>query len=330
MSESANKPTILLVSKLNDTIERAQQLVPSGFELKIAAASTPNYDASLPAAQYLVGFIARSLTDELYSKASQLKFVQLLSAGYDTLDIAAADRAGIPIANNGGANANATAEHTILLMLAASRHLVWQHNTVVAGNWQGTDAPRRHELRGKTLGIIGFETIGRKVANVALALGMTIVYHDVARLREHEEVVLGVSFRLLGELLRMSDIVSLHVPLNRVTKGLIGRRELEQMKQSALLINTSRGPVVDEVSLVEALSSGAIAGAGLDVLEQEPPPANHPLFKLDNVVLTPHLAGPTWESKTAMMRNAFDNIERVERGQQPLWVVPELRSIGHE
>ena len=324
MSTSKGKPTILLVSKLSDTIAKARELVPSGFNLEIAAAGTPDYDAALPAAEYLTGFIASLLTDELYRKAGQLKFVQLLSAGYDTLDIAAAEHAGIPVANNGGANANATAEHTILLMLAASRHLVWQHITVVSGNWQGTNAPRRHELRGKTLGIIGFETIGRKVASVAQALGMSVLYFDIARLREHEEMALGVSFRLLQELLRSSDIVSLHVPLNDATTGLIGRHELEQMKSNAILINTSRGPVVDEAALVDALSTGVIAGAGLDVFEQEPPAQDHPLFKLDNVVLTPHLAGPTWESRTAMMRNAFDNFERVERGQSPLWVVPEL------
>lgn len=329
MSNRTVDPTILLVSKLDDTIQRAQEMVPSGFRLQVAAAGTSDYDAALPAAHYLVGFIAGSLTNELYNKASQLKLVQLLSAGYDTLDIEAARLAGIPVANNGGANANATAEHTILLMLAASRHLVWQHNTVVAGNWQGVNSPTRHELRGKTLGIIGFETIGRKVAHVAAALGMSVIYHDISRLKEHEELSLGVGFRLLGELLRTSDVVSLHVPLNAATKGLIGNRQLERMKPTALLINTSRGPVVDEEALVNALKSGAIGGAGLDVYANEPPAENHPLFALENVVLTPHLAGPTWESKTAVMRNAFDNIERVERGQEPLWVVPELKSKEH-
>lgn len=326
MATTDMEPMILLVSKLSDTIELAQKLVPSGFNLQIASAGSDEYTTTLPSAQYLVGFIANSLTDTLFKEASQLKLVQLLSAGYDTLDIAAAKRSGIPVANNGGANANATAEHTILLMLAASRHLVWQHNKVIAGQWQGTNAPRRHELGGKTLGIVGFETIGQKVANIAAAFGMIVHYYDIVRLRENEESALGVQFRLLGELLHSSDVISLHVPLNQATVGLIGHRELEQMKSSAILINTSRGPVVDEAALVEALSNGTIAGAGLDVFEHEPPRNDHPLFALENVVLTPHLAGPTWESKTAMMRNAFDNIERVERGQQPLWVVPELRS----
>lgn len=330
MSTSKGKPTVLLVSRQSDTIEKARELVPSSFNLEIAALGMPEYDAALPTANYLVGFIASSLTDELYEKAGQLKFVQLLSAGYDTLDVAAATRAGIRVANNGGGNANATAEHAILLTLATSRHLVWQHNTVVSGKWQGTNAPRRHELRGRTLGIVGFGTIGRKVASVAQALGMSVLYYDIARLREHEEAALGVSFRLLDELLRSSDVVSLHVPLNDATKGLIGRHELDQMRSSALLINTSRGAVVDETALVGALSTGVIGGAGLDVFEQEPPPKDHPFFKLDNVVLTPHLAGPTWESRTAVMRNAFDNIERFERGQAPLWVIPELRGLGSQ
>jgi glyoxylate reductase/D-3-phosphoglycerate dehydrogenase len=124
--------------------------------------------------------------------------------------------------------------------------------------------------------------------------------------------------------MRTSDVVSLHVPLNATTHHMVGADELALMKPSAILINTSRGPVVDEQALCKALSSGAIAGAGLDVFAEEPPPPNHPLFALDNVVLTAHPAGPTWESNTARLRNAFDNVQRVARGEAPLWVIPEL------
>ena len=128
----------------------------------------------------------------------------------------------------------------------------------------------------------------------------------------------------MNEVLRTSDIVSLHVPLTEASRHMIGAAELRLMKPTAYLINTCRGPVVDEVALAEALGQGTIAGAGLDVFDQEPPEADNPLFRLDNVVLTPHFAGPTWDNQQARFRNAFDNCQRVARGEKPLWVIPEL------
>jgi phosphoglycerate dehydrogenase-like enzyme len=153
---------------------------------------------------------------------------------------------------------------------------------------------------------------------------MRVRYYDIARLTEAEEDALGVRFVLLGELLRTSDVVSLHVPLDDTTRGLVGARELALMKPSAILINTCRGPVVDEAALHRALSQGQIAGAGLDVMIDEPPAPNHPLFTLPNVTLTPHSAGPTSENWTARFRNGFDNIQRVAGGRRPRWVIPEL------
>ena len=143
-------------------------------------------------------------------------------------------------------------------------------------------------------------------------------------LHEDEADQAGVQFRVLRELLRESDVISLHVPLNEATKHLIGKAELEEMKPEAILVNTARGPVVDEQALYEHLSAGKLFGAGLDVLDQEPPSPDNPLFALDNVLLTAHFAGPTWDNHSARFRNAFDNIQRVERGEPPLWLVPEL------
>jgi glyoxylate reductase/D-3-phosphoglycerate dehydrogenase len=174
------------------------------------------------------------------------------------------------------------------------------------------------------VGIVGLGTIGKKTARLASAFGMAVHYYDIARLTEDEEDALGVRFRLFRELLRTSDIVSLHVPLNPTTEKMLGAAEIALMKPTAILVNTARGPVVDEAALYQALSTGAIAGAGLDVFAEEPPPAKHPLFSLDNVVLTAHLAGPTFESNTSRLRNAFDNVQRVARGKPPLWVIPEL------
>jgi phosphoglycerate dehydrogenase-like enzyme len=155
---------------------------------------------------------------------------------------------------------------------------------------------------------------------------MRVQYYDTIRLSEDQEDALGVRFVLLPELLRTSDVVSLHVPLNEVTRGMISTRELAAMKDSAILINTCRGPVVDEEALYQALTTRQIAAAGLDVMVQEPPQSNHPLFTLENITITPHTAGPTWENWSKAFRNGFDNVQRVAAGSQPLWVIPELRA----
>jgi phosphoglycerate dehydrogenase-like enzyme len=253
--------------------------------------------------------------------------VQLLSAGYDRCDIEAARRAHVPICNNGGANSTAVSEHAILLMLAVARRIVWQHANVSAGRWRGNNVEdvKLYEMKGRTLGIIGLGTIGKKTARLAKAFGMDVQYYDILRLTEDQADALGVRFALFEEVLRTSDIVSLHVPLIPETRHLIGAAQLRMMKPTAYLVNTCRGPVVDEAALIEALTAGTIAGAGLDVFDQEPPPPNNPLFALPNVTLTAHFAGPTWENQYTRFRNAFDNCQRVIRGEKPLWVIPELR-----
>lgn len=318
------EPRIVYVNSPFDNREAVAELAPAGFELVQARAETPAYREALGEASYLVGFVDGLVEEGLYRAAPKLRLIQLLSAGYDRADVSAARRAGVPLANNGGANAVAVAEHAVLLMLAVCRRLPLQHANVGSGRWRGNEPPRVHELKGRTLGIVGLGTIGKKTARLAGAFGMTVHYYDIARLTEDAEDALGVQFRLLGELLRTSDIVSLHVPLNPTTRHLVGAREIALLKPTAVLVNTSRGPVVDEVALTEALAAGKIAGAGLDVFDQEPPDTDNPLFSLDNVVLTAHLAGPTVESSTARLRNAFDNVERVERGEPALWVIPEL------
>jgi phosphoglycerate dehydrogenase-like enzyme len=309
-------------------MDLARGLLPEGYDLHIIDQSSPDFMTALQDAEYFMGFARESLGAAFYRAAPQLKLIQLISAGYDRLDVEAARQARVPIANNGGANSVAVAEHTMMLMLAVYKKLAWQHNNVVHSQWRVGDFAnvRLYELAGKTLGIVGLGTIGKKVARRAQAFDMRLQYYDTIRLSEDQEDALGVHFVLLPELLRTSDVVTLHVPLNEATKGMISTREFAAMKDSAILINTCRGPVVDEDALYQALTTRQIAAAGLDVMVQEPPQANHPLFTLENITITPHIAGPTWENWSKAFRNAFDNIQRVAAGSQPLWVIPELRT----
>jgi phosphoglycerate dehydrogenase-like enzyme len=305
----------------------ARELAPPDIDMIIARADSAEFRAALPEAEYLVGLGEVKMDDAFYKSAPKLKLIQLLSAGYDRVDIEAARRAGVPVSNNGGANAIAVAEHAIMLMLAVCRRLVWQHSMTASGRWRGNDVAnvRLYELHGRTLGIIGLGNIGKKVARMAQAFGLTVQYFDIQRLTEDAADALGVRFRLFDEVLRTSDIVSLHVPLTPQARHMMGAAQFAKMKPTAYLINTCRGPVVDEKALIEALNNNTIAGAGIDVFDQEPPPADNPLFSMANVVVTPHFAGPTWDNQQARFRNGFDNVQRVARGERPLWIIPELR-----
>jgi len=321
-------PRIVVVPPSAETGEIARQMAPSGFDLVLARDGGADLEAAVGPAEYMVCYPNVKMHDSFYRAAPKLKLVQLLSAGYDAVDIEAARRAKVPVSNNGGANAISVSEHAIMLMLTVARKVVWQHANVAGGRWRGNGpAPRMYELYDKTLGIVGLGTIGKKVARLAKAFGMRVQYYDIARLSEDAEDALGVKFRLLRELLRTSDFVSLNVPLNDSTRHMIGAGELALMKPTAILVNTCRGPVIDEPALVRALGDGKLFGAGLDVFDQEPPPADNPHLKLDNVVLTAHFAGPTWDNHVARFRNAFDNVQRVARGQAPFWVIPELKEL---
>jgi phosphoglycerate dehydrogenase-like enzyme len=309
-------------------LDVALALKPPGFDLMIHDNGTPEYYRAAEEAEFYMG-MTRNIDAKFFQAAKRMRMVQLLSAGYDRADVAAARKAGIPIANNGGANAVAVAEHTLMLILATLKKLIGLHADVSAGEWRAGASRKApvHELRGKTLGIVGLGNIGKKVARRAAAFDVDIQYYDILRPSEDEEDALGVRFVLFTELLRTSDIVTLHVPLDDTTRNLMGAAEFAMMKPTAVLINTCRGPVVNEGALHDALRANQIAMAGLDVMAEEPPNPEHPLFALSNIILTPHTAGPTVENWTDRFRNGFDNIERVVGGRKPKWVIPELESI---
>ena len=321
---------ILFTNTSAEIVEDAREMSPAGFELIVAAPGSAEYIAALPDAEYLLGNV-QGMDDAFYRTAQKLRLVQLFGAGYDHVNLDAARRAGVPVANNGGANSRAVAEHTILLMLAVYRRLIQQHEMTAGGRWRGNQTlPTLYEMHGKTLGIIGFGTIGKRVARIAMGgFDMRVQYSDIVRLSEDAEDALNVRYRLLPELLRTSDIVTCHVPLTSLTRNMINATTLAMLQPHAVLVNCSRGPVVDFAALHDTLSNGRIAGAGLDVFPAEPPSPSEPVLALDNVVLTPHLAGSSRETRQKQTRNAFDNVLRVDRGERPLWVVPELRDIAN-
>ena len=315
-------PKIIVACPSANVIELARGMAPAGFETIVAQAGDPMIEEHLGDASYFACYPNVDLGPGFHAKAPKLKLIQLLSAGFDAVDTEAAKAAGVPVCNNGGANAISVSEHAIMLMLTVARRVVWQHENVRNGRWRGNGpAPKMFELANKTLGVVGLGNIGKKTARLAKAFGMNVTYYDIRRLSEDEEDQLGVRFRVLREVLRDSDFISLHVPLDDTTRHMIGKAELEEMQPHAILVNTARGPVIDEKALHDHLAAGKIFGAGLDVFDQEPPPADNPLFGLDNVVLTAHFAGPTSDNHTARFRNAFDNFQRVERGEKPLWRV---------
>ena len=319
---------IITPPQLEPIMEIARELLPPGMELIVVDPGKPEFYDKAGDADYYLGSPRAGIGNEFFRAAPRLKLVQLTSAGYDRVDLEAARKAKVPVANNGGANSIAVAEHAVMLMLAVYKKLVYHHLNVVSGTWRAADfaSVRTYELEGKRLGIVGLGNIGKKVARRVQGFEMDVRYYDVVRLTADQEDALGVRFALLDELLAASDVVTCHVPLTSLTRNLMNARTFGRMQEHAIFINTCRGPVVDEEALFQALATKRIAAAGLDVMEQEPPPADHKFFNLPNITITPHMAGPTVDNWPKAFRNGFDNIERMQAGRAPYWVIPELRS----
>jgi phosphoglycerate dehydrogenase-like enzyme len=237
-----------------------------------------------------------------------------LSAGYDKIDLEKAGQYKVRIANNNGENAVSVAEHVLMLIFALYRRLLFHHHSVTNGPWKNLKHTNR-ELSGKTLGIYGLGHVGKALAQRASALGVKVQYFDILRQFEAEKKW-RLKYVFPEDLLKSSDIISYHVPKTKFTRKIINHNSLKQMRPDALLINTSRGDVQDETAIYEALSSGQISGAGIDVFEVEPLPENSPLRKLKNVVLTPH-SSPDMESYIRTIRNALDNLIRVSKFEEP-------------
>lgn len=314
-------PKIVYFTNQNLAVTRLLlEYAPSDFEIVVHPIDMDDEEkiSVVSDADFLLLLPGR-LSAAVLKAAKKVKLIQLVSAGYDELDLKLCQELGILVANNGGANAQDVAEHTVALILGVYRRIVDLDKNARTNRWYELEIGlSTHTISGKTVGIIGLGHIGRQVARLLRSFGAYLVYHDVEGAAPELERELRISRLGLVELLQNSDIVTLHVPLSQQTKHLIGRRELSHMKTTALLINTCRGQVVDEQALTSILQEDRIMGAGLDVLVDEPPDMNHPLLSLENVLITPHVAGVTRDTWRRRSEIIFQNMQRVWEGNDPL------------
>ena len=273
----------------------------------------------------LLCLLTDTIDAELLELNPDLKVIANYAVGYNNIDVPACTSRGIPVSNTPGVLDETTADFAWALLMAAARRVVEADRFTRAGKFQGWGPMLMlgDDIHGRTLGIIGLGRIGQEVARRARGFAMDILYHSRTRKSKEQERRLGVEYRDLQDLLQESDFVSLHVPLTEKTHHLISRQELKLMKENAYLINTSRGPVVDEEALIKALRSREIAGAGLDVYEKEPE-VTPGLKDLDNVVLAPHIASASRATRTRMAEMAAENLlAGLEGREMPNLINPE-------
>jgi D-3-phosphoglycerate dehydrogenase / 2-oxoglutarate reductase len=302
---------------------------PPRLELRMATSDDPGDRVALVRdAAFFVGGLS-GIAASLMDAAPGLRLIHKWGIGVDKIDLAAARVRGIPVAITAGANAVPVAEFTLLLMLSVLRRLPVREAEFRSGQWHRPRGDTRREarqLRGKRVALVGLGNIGRQVAKRLQAFDVDVRYYDIRRPTPVEEQALGVRFQELDALLAEADIVSLHVPHTRATRGMLSRERIRRLRPGAIVINTARGEIVDEAALAEALEQGALAGAGIDVFGGEPPPPDHPLLRVrvPGLVLAPHLAGSVFDNVGNVARHAFRNIERVLDGEPlpPADVVP--------
>ena len=306
-------------------VEAITSYTPDGFTTEALSADTVEERLIEAArdADFIVLHPAR-IADDVLKAATRLRMVQILSAGFDGLNLDLIRELEVPCANNGGANSWAVSDHAVLLMLAVFKRLVVADASTRGGTWiTPLNGLNTFEMANKLVGILGIGNIGRQVARRVQAFDASVQYYDKYPLPEERERELNVRRVSIEELFRTSDILTCHTPLTSETERIVNADRLGTMKPTAILVNTSRGGVVDEGALIDALSSGTIAGAGLDVFEQEPVDPENPLLKMDNVIATPHAAGGTWDTWFRRAEFAYDNIARVWAGGEPRSLLPD-------
>ena len=283
---------------------------------------------SIEGADGVLTLLTDKVDEEFLDRAGpDLKVVSNFAVGFDNIDVAACTARQIPVGNTPGVLTETTADLAWALLMASARRLPEGDRYVRGGKWKtwGPMLLMGPDIHGATLGIVGLGRIGQAVARRAQGFGMTILYHDLARANPAVEAELGATYMPLEELLPKADFVSLHVNLSPQTQGLINAERLRWMKSTAILVNTSRGPVVDSMALVDALQGGVIAAAGLDVTDPEPLPVDHPLVGLENCLVVPHIASASRATRGKMASMAAANLLAGVRGERlPTPVNPEV------
>ncbi len=266
----------------------------------------------------LLCLLTDQIDQEVMDASENLEIISNYAVGYDNIEVPAATERGIRVTNTPGVLTDTTADMAWALIMSCARRVVEADEFVRAGRFKRWESKMLlgYDVHGKTLGIIGLGRIGSAVARRAKGFDMKVVYSDVERASEVKERDIGANYVDLDTLIEISDFISLHTPLTHSTRHLIGREELDSMKPSTILVNTSRGPVVDENALAEALEKGGIAAAGLDVFENEPEVSQR-LIELSNAILTPHIASGSIETRNRMSEMAAQNIIAAMKGERP-------------
>ena len=313
------KPRVLVTRKISDRpINLLREKAELSINRKDRAMTPEEITGELPGKVAMLSMPDDRLSTQIFAAGKDLKIVANYGVGFNNIDLAAATRQKIAVTNTPDVLTDTTADLTFALILGVARRIAECDRFVRAGKWVcwKPELMLGSDVHGKNLGIVGLGRIGQAVAQRAKGFNMQILYTDVRRADPAVEKRNQARFLSLPELLEESDFVSLHVPLMKETTHFMGREELQKMKRSAFLINASRGAVVDEKALVEALRQGRIAGAGLDVFEEEPR-VSPELLTMENVLLAPHIGSATSETREKMTQVAVDNILAVLRGEIP-------------
>jgi phosphoglycerate dehydrogenase-like enzyme len=314
------RPIILSLTGMH---EEGLRMLHGAAELRMASALDPEtLQREVAGADALIIRTGGVVDAALLDRGKDLRVVGRHGVGYDQIDVAAATARGIQVVYTPGANTQSVAEHVFALMIGLSRHFPRMMAALAAGNYHARTSMTGRELAGKSLGIIGFGRIGRRVGEIAYrGFGMNVAYHDIVPAPEEIELRCQARRVDLRSVLRFSDYLTLHVPLDDSTRGLIDSEALALMRPDAILINTCRGPVVDESALAQALDAGRLWGYGGDVFTIEPPPAGHSLIGRPDVMLTPHSAAQTEEGLRNMATIIAQEVLGTLRGKRPSYPV---------
>lgn len=314
-------PVILITNHYNEVpLSILQEAIPKGFRLiSLEKATKEELLKKAGEADYFLVSGRLSIDKEVIEVANKLKMIQRTGVGTDMFDMEALKEKSIPVYVNTGVNSQSVAEHAMMLILSVLRRLPIVNANVKNGIWLKQDTGvQSMELCNKTVGIIGMGNIGRTVVKMLNGFDVNIVYYDMYRLDEEKEKALGITYAPLNEVLKKADIISLHCPLTPETKYIINSDTIATMKRGTIIINTARGGLIDETALIRALETGHIKAAGLDVFDKEPPEKTNLLLSFNNVTVSPHVGGLTYEAFKSMMVEAMNNIKMFEEGKSEL------------